>query len=359
MKMYIVCVLIIILIVALAFFLVDAWINLSEWQSRIRIGRWSDRKQWQEALEKKAWQWIKKTPTVRTSNNNRLLLWDMITGKFRNKTVQSWQDAGLLLGLGEEACRQYAQAHPKLFENGFDTDHALLAFVLAKHGCLNEEQKQIALAFFKQYTEKGLSIPYRKHVERIRFVDTIGMVVPFLHQIGMDVAAARQVSDYDKALLRGVFPAHAYNLETDLPLGVHDWARGLGWYILGLTFSAEVADHRVRIVRLADALLPLQKADGGYACFLFNRTERMETSGTALIGLLMMKSFELTLNKKYIDCASRIEKSLMAATRRDGSLDYCQSDTMGIGYYSQIFSTMPFAQGMALMLSKKLNEYLS
>lgn len=355
MNLYVNCALILLLLIVLSFLLVDAWINLTEWQSRIHIGRWTDRKLWQVALEKKAWQWIKKSPTVRTSNNTRLLLWDMLTGKYRNKTVQSWQDAGLLLGLGEEACRQYTTMYPNLFQNGFDTDHGLLAFALTKHGCLNENQKQVALGFFKQYTEKRLSIPYRKHVQQIRFVDTIGMVVPFLHQIGMDEAAALQVMDYDKALLHGVFPSHAYNRETELPLGVHDWARGIGWYILGLIFSAEVADHRLRIVRLADALLPLQKVDGGYACFVFNRAERMESSGTALIGLLMTKSFELTLDKKYLDCALCIEKSLMSATRRDGSLDYCQSDTMGIGYYSQIFSTMPFAQGMTLLLSKSLD----
>lgn len=358
MNLFVSLSLILITFIALAFLLVDAWINLSEWQSRIHIGRWTDRKQWQEAIEKKAWQWLKKSPSVRTSNNTRLLLWDMLTGKYRNKTVQSWQDAGLLLGLGKEACRQYAAMHPNLFQDGFESDHALLAFALTKHECLNVKQKQVALGFINQYTEKGGAIPYRKHVERIRFVDTIGMVVPFLHQVGMNEAAALQVSDYDKALLHGVFPSHAYNLESKLTLGVHDWARGLGWYILGLVFSTEVADHRLRIVRLADALLPLQKADGGYACFVFNRAERMESSGTALIGLLMTKSFELTLNKKYLDCASRIEKTLMSATRRDGSLDYCQSDTMGIGYYSQIFSTMPFAQGMALLLSKQLDSLL-
>ena len=49
----------------------------------------------------------------------------------------------------------------------------------------------------------------------------------------------------------------------------------------------------------------------------------------------------------------------MHATRRNGALDYCQGDTYGIGLYSQIFSVMPFAQGMALMLSKNLDEYIN
>lgn len=357
MNAFVIFIIITFLVVALAFLFVDAYINLNEWQSRIHIGRWSSRKQWQQAIEKKSCQWIKKSPSVRTSNNTRLLLWDMLTGKYRNKSVQSWQDAGLLLGLGKDVCVEYAASHPDLFKTGFETDHALLAFALDKYGCLTDGQRSIVVNYFKQYTDQGISIPYRKHVEQIRFVDTIGMVVPFLHHVGMDEAAARQVADYDKALLRSVFPAHAYNLGTNLPLGVHDWSRGIGWYIIGLVFSAEIADHRERIVRTADALLPLQQVSGGFACFIFNPAGRMESSGSALIGLLMLKAYELTNDDKFKDCAFRIEKALMSATRRDGSLDYCQSDTMGIGYYSQIFSTMPFAQGMALLLSKELSKY--
>lgn len=346
-----------ILIIVFAFLSVDFYFNLNEWLSRIHIGRWYNRQQWQQAVEKKAWQCLKKSPNVRISNNTRLLLWDMLTGKYCNRTVQSWQDAGLLLGLGEDACREYVTYHPNLFNNGFETDQALLAFALAKHGCLSENQKQIVVDFFKQYTDIGDTIPYRKHVKNLRFVDTIGMVVPFMHLIGMDEAAAHQIADYDKALLREAFPAHAYNLDTNLPLGVHDWARGLGWYILGLIFSIEVADHRERIIRLADALLPLQKTDGGYACFVFNPADRMESSGTALVGLLMVKAYGLTENIEYFVCAKRVEASLMSATRRDGSLDYCQADTQGTGFYSHVFSTMPFAQGMALLLSKELNAY--
>lgn len=345
------------LLIVILFLGIDLYINLNEWQSRIHIGRWSDRQEWQQAVEKKAWQWLKKSPSVRTSNNTRLLLWDMLLGKYRNNTVQSWQDAGLLLGLGKDACEQYASAHPDLFKQGFETDQALLAFALAKHDCLTASQKQIVIDYFKQYTDTGETIPYRKHVRNLRFVDTIGIVVPFLHLVGMDNAVVRQVADYDKALLRGIFPSHAYNLEKNLPLGVHDWARGIGWYILGLIFSTDVADHHDRIVKLADALFPLQKTDGGYACFVFNPADRMEASGTALIGLLMVKAFIITSNVEYLDCAKRIESFLMRATRRDGALDYCQADTQGTGFYSHVFSIMPFAQGISLLLSKEIDKY--
>ena len=48
----------------------------------------------------------------------------------------------------------------------------------------------------------------------------------------------------------------------------------------------------------------------------------------------------------------------MKATRRNGAVDNCQGDTYGIGYYSQIFSVMPFVQGLVLMLSKQLDSFV-
>ena len=39
------------------------------------------------------------------------------------------------------------------------------------------------------------------------------------------------------------------------------------------------------------------------------------------------------------------------------NVDYAQGDTKGIGFYSRTFSIMPFAQGMTLYLSKKINQY--
>jgi hypothetical protein len=63
--------------IALIFFSVDWTIELYKWQSRIHIGRWTDRKAWQQAVEKKARQWLYKSPTVQITDQDRLVLWDM------------------------------------------------------------------------------------------------------------------------------------------------------------------------------------------------------------------------------------------------------------------------------------------
>ena len=82
----------------------------------------------------------------------------------------------------------------------------------------------------------------------------------------------------------------------------------------------------------------------------------MESSATVLIGLLFLSAYEQSKDATFLNAARQTEKALMKATRRNGAVDYCQGDTYGIGYYSQIFSVMPFVQGLTLMLSKQLDS---
>ena len=352
-------VLLLIVAVCLLFVMVDAFFNLHEWFLRIHIGRWQDRKIWQQAVERKAEEWLKRAPTVRLTAQNRLVLWDIIRGKYRNSTIQTWQDAGLLLGLGQVSAVEYARLHPDALNvRNVMPEDMLLAYALKKNDCLDLQTEAKLLEQSQNVKEQG-TIYYRPWVKNVRFVDTLGMVLPFLHACGWDDLAKRQLDEYDKALFKDVFPAHAYDMGKKLPLGVFDWSRGIGWYILGLIETVDMEGNAARIVKLANALLLLQRKDGSFGCFIFNHQERMESSGTALIGLLFVCAYSLSAEKRFIDAAFRAEKALMHATRQNGALDYCQGDTYGIGLYSQIFSVMPFAQGMALMLSKNLDEYIN
>ena len=151
----------------------------------------------------------------------------------------------------------------------------LLAYALKEYDCLNPQLEEKILSYYQNEKEQG-TIHYRPWVKNIRFVDTLGMVLPFLHACGWDDLAKRQMEEYDKAILNGVFPAHAYNVETNLPMGVFDWGRGIGWYILALIETADMEGHNVRIIQLAKALLAHQKSDGGFGCFVFNSQSRME-----------------------------------------------------------------------------------
>ena len=350
-------VLLLIVAVCLLFVMVDAFVNLHEWLLRIHIGRWQERNVWQQAVERKAKEWLRHAPTVRQTAQNRLVLWDIIRGKYRNSTIQTWQDAGLLLGLGQVSAVEYARLHPDALNvRNVMPEDLLLAYALKKSECLNPQVEVKMLEQFQNVKEQG-TIYYRPWVKNVRFVDTLGMVLPFLHACGWDDLAKRQMEEYDKAILNGVFPAHVFNLETNLPMGVFDWGRGIGWYILALIETADMEGHNVRIIQLAKALLAHQKSDGSFGCFVFNPQSRMEASATVLIGLLFLCAYEQSKDATFLDAARKTEKALMKATRRNGAVDYCQGDTYGIGYYSQIFSVMPFVQGLALRLSKKIDSF--
>lgn len=351
--------LILIVIIVFAFLSVDIVILFSEWQSRIHIGRWNDRKQWQEAIEKRARIWLGRTPTVRMTGQNRLILLDIFRGEFRNTTIQKWQTAGLILGLSEDCVKEYVKSHNSLFFQGDVTpEDFLLAYSLKKHACLSEGQEKAILSSCQSIKNEG-TMCYRPWVKDIRFVDTLGMVLPLLHSCGWDDLAIRQLQEYDAVLLKGIYPAHAYHLEKKLPLGVYDWSRGIGWYILALIETADMSDCKTRIIILAEAMLNHQNPDGGFSCFVFNSRERMESSGTVLVGLLFLSAYRLSGDKRFFIAALNVEKALMKSTRRNGALDNCQGDTYGIGYYSRVFSIMPFAQGLALRFSKELDKYIN
>lgn len=350
-------VLVIIVTVCLLFIMVDAFVNLREWILRVYIGRWQERKIWQQAVERKAKEWLRHSPTVRYTAQSRLVLWDIIRGKYRNSTIQTWQDAGLLLGLGQASAVEYVQLHPDaLNTKDIIPEDLLLAYALKKNDCLHPYIEEKILSCYQNVKEQG-TIYYRPWAKNIRFVDTLGMVLPFLHACGWDDLAKRQMEEYDRALLNGIFPAHAFNMETNLPMGVFDWGRGIGWYILALIETVDMEGQDVRVMNLAKALLPYQRPDGSFGCFVFNPQSRMESSATVLIGLLFLCSYRLSKDATFLKAARRTEKALMKATRRNGAVDYCQGDTYGIGYYSQIFSVMSFVQGLALRLSKKIDTF--
>lgn len=310
--------------------------DLIDWYCRIHIGRWHNRDLWAKAVKKKALEWVEHTPKIEGATNN----------------VMAWQQAGLILGAGEEmpaeTSKRYIESLKKLPLEDINPEHLLLAFALRSK-----------LTNIEEFVDRNRNrtIPYRSSVCNIRFVDTIGMVVPYLYWTQRYEQAKKQIDEYDQFLLNMVYPSHAFDINKKLPLGVFDWSRGCGWYILGLIESEGVEGTRDRIIRFANALLHLQRNDGSFGSFLFVDSSRMESSGTVMIGLLMLKAFEMTNCEKYLESAQRCEKALMMATRRDGTVDYCQGDTHGIGNYSEVFSFMPFVQGMTLLLYKRLNNY--
>lgn len=83
------------------FLLVDFYYNFRKWYYRIHCGRWNDLQQWKAKVGHVCEKWLASAPVVRKRDENRLILWDMLRGNFSSNEIQSWQLAGLVIGLSE------------------------------------------------------------------------------------------------------------------------------------------------------------------------------------------------------------------------------------------------------------------
>lgn len=336
----------------------DMLLSLHQWMGRIHMGRWKERGRWQQALRKQALKQLKSLPIVPIKGDVSYPFWNNhIRRKNRSRALQSWQLAGLVMGLEKNDLTD----DTRIINTFFNRDEqrpeiALLGFALKQKNLLTKAQEEAIYHSLETLTGPTGTILYRTNIPNVRFVDTIGFICPFLYAAGKEELADRQIKEYDRALFNGIFPAHAWHMQRNLPLGVFDWGRGVGWYILGCIASEQ---HRDRCLRLAEHLLSLQREDGSFGCFLFNLSSQKDSSATVLAGILFAHVFQQCGDKRYGEAATKAEKALMSMTRRNGLVDFAQGDTKGMGLYSDYFSTMPFVQGMTLYLSKRLDDLLS
>lgn len=381
----------VLLLLVLAVVCVDAWRFLGTLAGRFHIGRWQDRRAWQEALARTASSWTRRMPAVPKRDQGRRILWEMARGTYADAAIQGWQAAGLFLGLHayaadrkdealKEKLRRSLEEH-ELVRNclavpepeRWEADRLLLDYAVLEAGCRGADQVAEASAALLESLRTGAgTLAYRRRQPGVRYVDAIGLACPLAAACAARTGkgeywnlAVKQVEEYDMALLPGSsFPAHGFEMERGYPLGLYDWSRGLGWYALGLCElyrlmarhgRPEAAGMARRILALAEELLPLQKKNGGFGWMVARPESVFESSGTALLGLLLLAAYRISGEERFLKAAFRAEKALMGVTRRNGVLDMCQGDTKGIGMYSDVWSLMPFAQGMALRLSVELN----
>lgn len=367
---------------------VDLFHHYKEIYNRIGIGRWQNPEEWLQAIQNTSRKWFENTPTVKLTDNSRYVLLDIVKGKYKSSTIQSWQEAGLFLGacyaidhaqekeVNQKAVDRFLSKKINRTTGEWNTvpeqlDGAILAYALMKSTSATIELKpafdQILEVINTNKDEDGL-IAYRSFIPTIRFVDTIGFICPFLTKYGLTFdrpelidLALNQIKDYtENSFAKDRFlPAHAYDAKENFPLGVYGWGRGLGWYILGIVdMRTELPENHVYrpyleecIIRSAEEALTLQMKDGGYKAMLVVANSRYDSSATSIVGWLLFNAYQITGDNKYREASHKCITRLMKATRKDGSIDFCQGDTKGIGMYADTFDIMPFVQGLTVRLA--------
>lgn len=367
----------IIAVTALVFWSVDFYHYLVDRYCRYHIGRWPDMQTWQQAVTCRAVRWTIKTPTVKITDNNRYLLLDMLQGRYRSNTIQSWQTASLLLGLehiGTSQCKDAVQkAVGKLLDKQgmfrikpTNVDCGMLAYSLLKSA--DAERIRPAMDFAAQVilshvAEDGTLVYVNDVKSDERYVDTVGLTCPFLACYGITYGkpeyvtlAVKQLRMYSAyGLEKDTFlPNHAYSASSKLPLGVYGWGRGAGWYTLGLidTYrelpdSADKHWLETQLHKVADSYLRFQREDGGFSQIL-QMKQGYDSSATAALAYYYRECAEIFQEESYQYIADRCLDKLRNVTRITGSVDWCQGDTKEIGVFSQTYDIMPFAQGMTL-----------
>ena len=371
-------IIIIYIIISLVIFVTDFWFYLIERYSRFHIGRWDSYDKWVESIKNIAIRWSKKTPTVKIRDNNKFIVIDMIKGRYRSETIQSWQKGGILLGLLECNDDKSKNAIKVLIDSLITKDGmwrkkpvavdcGLLSYAILKS---TDDVQRIkpAMDYVINIIEKNIcddnmvSYLNDKSINE-RYVDTLGFIFPFLQLYAnvydkpvYSTIAYDQIKIFNKFALLGdtYIPNHAYNSSNNLPLGVFGWGRGVAWYVISLIDTYLEMDSgknkellKVNIKNAADSYIRYQRPDGGFGSIIQN-SRTYDSSVTAVLSYFYIKCFDIFDDDKYLNVSKKCINKLKSVTRINGKIDWCQGDTKGIGVHSQTFDIMPFAQGFAL-----------
>ncbi len=360
----------ILLLICFAVFAADFLPMFMTWLKRIHIGRYTDKKQWYANAEKKALEQIEKMPPLPVTDKTAYTLLPKLKGEYYNTLFLSWQVASLLLATGDnEKSRSAAKAFlnkENQLKNSYAPTTAMLLFSMLENGFSDNEEFNIEVKNFCNITLKSAgegTLPYNPDYP-YRYVDTLGMVCPFLikyHQVyGCPEALELAKRQFDEFYTYGInertgLPIHCFNPDTKMPLGLYGWGRGCGWLALALTQCIKLLDGKdayaevlkERANRLAESLIPHQNHNGSFNCIVGVPSSREDSSATAMIGGLLALL-------GYKEESEKCLKFIMSVTRRNGEVDFAQGDTMGIGNYSRRFEPMPAAQGFALILAQEI-----
>lgn len=365
------------------------------WVRRIHIGRWDNEENWKTAVKKCLIKQLRKSPRVPETDYERLRILALLKHKNPSKQLLAWQYAALLLAASEFGDELRSDASALIRKTGVwdaaadspsyrnSPESAMLAFAAMAFPAPDTNRKdatvrQLAQAMIDLAGENA-TVPYNTAVPHIRFVDTIGMICPFLfkyaYEYGQESAALlalRQIEEYFEYGMHPLLglPVHCFDVNTAAPLGIYGWGRGCGWLAEGLMdayltacayaeTACGIADGSPAspkavcetmlplMCRFADAVGRFQMDNGGWDRQIPLR-QTGETSATAMLRWYMTRMHAITGGEKYEISARKAQEFLMVCTRRNGSVDFAQGDTPGIGFYSAKSDTLPAAQGFSV-----------
>lgn len=354
----------------------DMVVSVFEKYSHFHMGKWDNVKTWRTAVLKICKKWAIRTPVLRLKKDCRYILLDRIRGKYGKTMVQSWQKAGCLLGLefSEDEGESVSSVKKQLIAKDGNwkktvnkVDYSMMAFALLKQendpDNIRKAMDQMFICIESNLCDDGMvSYSAGKQSSR-RYVDTLGFICPFLGLYGktynkpecIELAFNQILLFRKKGMISGL-PVHCFESKNGLPIGICGWGRGTGWYTLAIidlypSVSDKLLTNQLKewILEAAESIKRFERTDGGFSTVLAADSP-YDSSSTAMIGYFYAQAGKIFDNNEYLCIAKNCVKRLMKVTKLNGAIDECQGDTIDIGIFSERYSEMPFAQGMALRL---------
>lgn len=379
-------ILLLIVLVILGFDFLDTALN---WFGRIKIGTITDDGEWLKATQKVIDRWLDGwMPKVPVDENRRLRLISKIKNIGKIESTAYWQDAAVLkaasaIGNRDEGAFRildvYIDSETGEWESKPERiDCAMLAYELLCCDYIDNDMIRPAMDYVASflealYNEYG-TVPYNVNASDVRFVDTVGMICPFLMKYAIvyneprfvDIAID-QIKEYRKYGFdkETKIPCHCFNAETKAPLGIYGWGRGCAWWAIGITDSLktlmESKTYNIEKVKLlkycvefATVMKNYQREDGAFTRMIFTPSLEDSSAG-AMLAYCFAYIAKLTESDELEDCCKKTLRHLKTCTRRNGVIDYAQGDTMGIGFYSDSLRVVPATQGFAVAAIKEID----
>jgi hypothetical protein len=194
--------------------------------------------------------------------------------------------------------------------------------------------------FLKSKRQKDNLIPYNNN--DTNFSDAVGMYVPFLMEyynitkdsLAIEIAKANLIQYQQFGIDKDThLPFHGYNIKTGIKVGSCNWGRGIGWYLLAISYCPQLNDS---VLMKNVELLPYTQ---------FPLSSSSFDSSTALMFELYKQSTNKsrTLNFDFI----------RTHIKTNGYVSDCSGDTYGLNDYSHSFGNSELCNGLLLLLYSK------
>lgn len=195
---------------------------------------------------------------------------------------------------------------------------------------------------------------YRKK-DSVIFIDTLGMLLPFLYTYADLIKSNEIIEEANKQLTYYLektvynekeFPCHAYDLDNEIKLGSNNWSRGMAWLIIGMAYAAKynyVNNSVKELFNIYYQKMEDLKIDNYWPQF-FGNTNDYQIDASATIMLLFSKYF---LNEVY---DNEIDLALKSSIDENGFVENNSGDTIYINKYSRVKGKSELSQGLLLWI---------